>query len=582
MSAADPRTAPPVARFKTALAVTALVLLFAASCAKIVAPPGGPEDKESPTVLSATPHNLATGLGPESEFTIYFSEPLSDRGLEKSVFISPRQLVEPKIKVKGERLIISLADTLSENQTYVLTIAAGLTDLRGNKLGASRSFAFSRGQQIDTGAVSGVVTNNDEGAEGYAVALYKGFSPTTLGDLDSLYPNYFSASGDGGEFRFEYLPPADYFLLAFKDNDKNQLFRYGVDEFAIGTEPIDLRIGNTENQELRLQKQDTAAFSVLSVTNGDNRLVRISLSRAIAEDIIIRNSRFVQLQSLADTTQGLSVSGIRALSGAKSAKYKAYFAGLEVGDYSLRIGFDSFYTDGRVWSAETVTPFSYAPTVDTIGPEIVSVTPTVKYAPWDSAVWRVEFNEPVTVDSSAIKEPVVAFSNGGSPGHNLLQSDPFSLECQITEPLIAGESYQFTLPESALVDLSGNRAGDSALSGVHRVWPDDSLGSLTLAVTTNSAGTDSVDADRFEFILRRLPNETYRFTTSLTDSLQLAIPAGDYIVEARLISSLSEIRGVRFDGSLYPLRWADRRAFYPDTVHVRPRFDSEKITITIE
>ena len=55
----------------------------------------------------------------------------------------------------------------------------------------------------------------------------------------------------------------------------------------------------------------------------------------------------------------------------------------------------------------------------------------------------------------------------------------------------------------------------------------------------------------------------------------------EFIIEASAISEGIK-RDARFDGALYPLRWAELRSFYPDTVTVRPRFDSDQITIILE
>ncbi|MBN4072300.1 Ig-like domain-containing protein [bacterium AH-315-F03] len=566
--------------------VATLLTVTIISCAKVVAPPGGPEDKESPTILSASPQNLSTNLGAESKLTIFFSEPLANTGLEKRIFISPRQLDEPSIKVKGSRLVIELADTLLENQTYVVTLSSEIADLRGNKLGESRSFAFTRGDHIDTGVVAGVVTDRDLGVQGISVALYRDFVPATIGDMDSLAPSYFTTSGDKGVFKFEYLPPSQYFLLAFKDNNKDQLFLYGVNSFALGTREVDLTITNSLNEELRIQHIDTSAVSLLSVTNSDNQLVKISLTRSLANTVTQNNTDKIHFRNLADTTKSIPVNGIISLSGAMSAKYGLFLKSLDSGSYSCSIAFDSFNVDGRNWKSELVTPFHYIPQNDTTAPVINNSTTPRNYAPWQTALWHFEFNEPVKIDTSVSSSTFVTFGNGVSVRSAIVQPNPFTIDCIITEKLMSGEDYTVNIPQSAVTDISGNSMFDSVLFGTHTVWPDDSLGSLTFAVERTDIDSlqDSIDSASMEYVItfRRLPSETYELTTVIIDSMEISLPAGDYVIEVRPHSEVSRAEDRRFDGSLYPLRWADSRSFYPDTVRVRPRFDSDKITIILE
>lgn len=553
--------------------------LIITSCAKIVAPSGGPEDKEAPTILSAEPQSYQTGIPAGNRFVAYFSEDIRSQGVEQLVFISPRPSDEPKIKIKGERLTIVFADSFAVNQTYVVTLGSRISDLRGNSLGSSASFAFTRGNFIDTNFISGVITNDDAPAAGIGVALYRRFTPQRLGDLDSLYPDYYTLSGSDGSFELGFLPLDDYFLLAFDDADKNELFTYGSERFGLASLPIRLSERRFENLELRMQSVDTSQSSILGVTTSPDGLVRVNLLGTNLPEEVAGHLSSIELVSFADSALRYNPSALREPSGNARSKLELYFEDLPADSFILSFDFSEFYRDGRVAEAQSFAPYVFSPEKDQNAPSLQFLTLDRPLAPGEKVFWTLIASEPVSLFStSASEKVVVGYADGIELNYSFEALTPFSYQITAETTPLPGADYTLEIAPSLIVDFAGNQASDSALIPVISVWPADSLGGITFSVENRHSPEYSSD---YLIIFDRLEGAEYRSVKPITDSITFNLPAGSYILQvAQDFDTLNS--GSLFDGTLYPWRVAEPRAFYPDTIEVRPRFVTSGISVIIE
>ena len=570
----------PVTHITRVLFVTALALL-ATTCAKVIAPPGGPEDKTPPVILTAEPHSHQTKTPPGNTFTVTFSENIDPRSVAKQFFVTPRQAMPPKLKVRGAKLTAIFVDSFSVDQTYVITVGSGVRDRHGNQLGSSSIFAFTRGEEIDTGHVAGIVTDGDSPAGNVGVALYRKFTPEVIGDLDSLYPDYFTVSGSDGAFELAFLPVDDYFILAFRDKDKNQLFQYGVEDFGVTTRPLHVGGASADNLELRMQSSDTTQPSILSTTFSSDGLLRVNLTRKIKPDILAGHLDHVLLLNATDSSVLSFPLALKNAHGKPAKRFEFYFANLQPGDYLLEIDFAAMYTDGRSDSAR-FAPITRDSGKDTNRPKLTERNAPTFIAPWEPLHWTYTFSEPITLDSaqdignSDSSLATVALTDTRKRQLNYIvrpAAPSFALQFSTSLHPIRGEQYTLTLNPQRVKDVSGNSLTDSTISDSIMVWPSDSLGSLKLGVDNRF---DSLYDGRYYLKMSRLGDRTFWTTTDSPDSTRVELPAGDYLVEVLLDTSAVSV------GSLYPLRYAIPRAFYPDTVHVRPRFDTEGINIVVE
>ena len=82
-------------------------LIFLTGCAKIVAPPGGPEDKTAPGIVASFPASGSINVPPDNLITIMFSEKIVRPENDRAIFISPRPDLTPQVSWKSDRVIIS-------------------------------------------------------------------------------------------------------------------------------------------------------------------------------------------------------------------------------------------------------------------------------------------------------------------------------------------------------------------------------------------------------------------------------------------------------------------------------------------
>ena len=66
-----------------------LGLIGAGACAKLGRPPGGPEDRKPPVIVTVTPGPEAAGVAPDSAFSLTFSEKPDRRSVMRALVVFP-------------------------------------------------------------------------------------------------------------------------------------------------------------------------------------------------------------------------------------------------------------------------------------------------------------------------------------------------------------------------------------------------------------------------------------------------------------------------------------------------------------
>ncbi|MFQ6616246.1 MAG: Ig-like domain-containing protein [Fidelibacterota bacterium] len=181
-------------------------------CAAVGPPPGGPEDKTPPTLESVDPPSGSTRIEPGLTVRLVFSERLDLSAREKGVRIAPALKDPLRISLRKEQMRVVFPGELAENQTYILTATRDILDEHGNRLDQTYQMAFSTGETISEGTISGSVFDA-KGAS--TVYLYR----VDERGLDSLFlepPDYYTQTDDSGRFGFSFLEPGSYQVLAFR------------------------------------------------------------------------------------------------------------------------------------------------------------------------------------------------------------------------------------------------------------------------------------------------------------------------------------------------------------------------------
>ena len=183
-------------------------LLFV-SCAAIMPPPGGPKDETPPELVKVTPPDGTTYFE-GGKVELLFSEYLDESSYERAITVLPLLSQKPEIIFKGNRLIIDFPDSLSLNQTYIISISRDLSDEHKVKLSQGIQVAFSTGPKIDKGLISGLVDYEKDAS----LNLWKIQNGNDSLAFYKRIPDYVIDASSEGFYEFKFLSPGQYRIAA--------------------------------------------------------------------------------------------------------------------------------------------------------------------------------------------------------------------------------------------------------------------------------------------------------------------------------------------------------------------------------
>jgi hypothetical protein len=169
------------------------------------------------------PADKATNINAR-KINIYFNEYIKLQDAQSKVIVSPPQLEQPDIKDGGQRIIVSLKDSLKANTTYTIDFGDAIVDNNeGNPMG-NYAFSFSTGPEIDTMEVSGYVLNAEdlEPIKGILVGLYDDLSDSVFRQQPMIR---ISRTDSRGHFTVKGVAKKTYRVYALEDADGD--FVYG-------------------------------------------------------------------------------------------------------------------------------------------------------------------------------------------------------------------------------------------------------------------------------------------------------------------------------------------------------------------
>ena len=222
-----------------------LIILFVlSSCAHVVAPQGGPEDKAGPILETTYPKDQSVRISQKTPIRFEFNEWISPQLNVQDLQISPPLAVNPKLSVNANVLEIELRSALDSATTYSINFGKSLKDLRNNSLNSNARLTFSTGDKLDSLKIKGVVRSGFSGASA-TLALYsqesfeKGFQEFLMAQKDSTkkakWPkaSYLTQTDSLGRFDFQYIRPEKWMVVAFSDLNSNNIPDYKTEVFAL-------------------------------------------------------------------------------------------------------------------------------------------------------------------------------------------------------------------------------------------------------------------------------------------------------------------------------------------------------------
>ena len=550
----------------------AAIIFLSISCAKNVSPPGGPEDKTPPKILEVFPSPNTMKVATDSEIKITFSESINRKTISDGIFISPLFEDEPEYKWKGKTLKIQSSAALLASRTYVVVVGTDVSDLHGNRLSYPFSFAFSTGDSLDIGAIAGNGYIENKPAKGLGIWAYA-LTDTTVLDPVNEVPDYITQTGDDGSYRLDFLAPGKYRLFAINDRNKDKLWDSDSEEY--GTAPKDLVI-DAEQQYFR--------SIILTAAKRDTLPPLISLCKMLPGSVLE-----VSFESDLDLQSALNIDSYKfGSAGEAEVPFEAVKA------YSTRQDTRTIYIKGNVLEAGAACSLSIFNILskervsvdtsdnsctfiseikpDTTAPSVVSTTPVsgVQVFFPDSTI-QIVFSELMSIDSV-----VAAFSLKDTLGNNVSGEITWidDIILRFKPHILEGRTnYALSLDPAKTMDLNFNPMQDSIWVIRFKTMPSDTGGTVEGTVTAD----DSSLVVLTFLSLSGGSNLTFPLEKAGSFSFK-GIPGGKY----RLYSFLDlDKDGKYFSGGYKPIRFSEPRIFYPDTIEVRPRWETAGIKMEL-
>ncbi len=205
------------------------LLVFAAACANVVAPTGGPIDEDPPVVLRSTPPNYSTNFTGE-DVRIFFDEFVELDNLRQNMLVSPPLQSDPEVRVRRRSIIMSIEDTLAPNTTYNFFFGESIVDITEGNAIPNFQYVVSTGDYVDSLSIAGRVRDayTLEPADEVFVMLYDDiYDSVPMLEL----PVYLSKTNEEGEFFISNMREGEYLMFALMDKSSN--FKYDSREEKI-------------------------------------------------------------------------------------------------------------------------------------------------------------------------------------------------------------------------------------------------------------------------------------------------------------------------------------------------------------
>jgi len=537
-------------------------------------------DKTPPEVIETSPMSGALQVPLDSRIKIKFSEAIERQNAERTVFISPLTDPEPEIKIKKDAIEIVPREELLTDRTYIITVGTDLQDAHRVNLDQSYTLAFSTGETIDSGIISGTVFKEARQVSGVSLALFDTPPGESEAPLDSIIPGYITQSGEGGIYSFEYLPLTEYYLVAFEDNNRNR--RIDANREMLGV-PFDVTELSAQRREIRdinirLHKIDTSRITLRSVSVNPDNLVKIRFSKTIEKersDSLILNA---MLYETGDSSAVMPIEYYIPLSPYPASDFLFRVSGL-VMNTSYTVVFDIGQIYPNLIDSLCRLTYDFKATIseDQMPPVMIESIPADKenyFEPDSSFLFR--FSE--LIDTSVLGNAVeLVEAEKDTLAVKLEMIDIFTFKGSTERNLLPGQSYHLVFSESNIKDLAGNSMGDSILVKRFHTMDLDTLGQLSGEIVFS----DPEDS-RFPVVLSFIPARQGKAArTTIAPGRRefiVSLIPGYYTVTAFVDRNNND----RYDhGYIIPYRLAEPFSVPVDTFRVRTRFESAGVSIEL-
>ena len=240
--------------------------LLTCSCARIMAPEGGPKDTTPPKLTKAFPMQESTGFKGKT-IKLVFDKEIEVKDIDNKLVVTPKlqQLEnEPSYtyNVRGNTLKLTLRAPLEEDTTYTFNFNDAIKDITEGNVAENLVLTFSTGDHLDamyvTGQVKYLMTHQP--AAKVVVALYKA-NDNSLNILNSP-PDYFMKTDAEGNFKLDHVKKEKYYVYASTSQENQLIADPGADDYGFLKDPIDLTAAPVDDVTLFILKADVREFKL--------------------------------------------------------------------------------------------------------------------------------------------------------------------------------------------------------------------------------------------------------------------------------------------------------------------------------
>ncbi|MDH4223514.1 MAG: Ig-like domain-containing protein [candidate division Zixibacteria bacterium] len=556
-----------------------ILLLWLLGCAKKGFPPGGPEDLTPPGLLEVFPADNSTGVDTATTIALTFSEIMDKESVEKSIFLTPVPRTPPEFKWKKNKLILSTSQVLEKNRTYVITIGTNAKDLHNNKMEKSHSFAFSTGTKLDSGFISGRVFFKSSPEKGVSIWCYSVVKEIESGfgypepDPKREKPIYVTLSGENGEYRLSYLAEGKYRLFAVKDLNGDLLWDPDKELLGITTQDLNL----TEDSlfftfiDFTLAFRDTTPAALLDCQSLDINKIRLDFSEPLSYKLGLydKNNYRIVSDSLEE-----EILEIRQVYTKEEDYQKVYLVTEEIRKNRYRIQIENLFDSmgNPVDEKQKECIFEGAEQEDKAPLQIISSYPQPGAVdiPLDFKI-KLYFDKPP--EKNLVEEKfLLEDSSAKKVEGKFLWENPAVVVFQPDKLLQRSMKYLLSIRD--IVDLWRNFLADSSFRITFSTLNPDTLGSI-------SGKVESLSNRRFKavIILERFHTPFMRYEKRIDEPGDFKF---EYIFPGKYrLSAYQDLNdnGTLDSGNIYPFEPAEPQLFYPDSLNVRPRWETEGVIL---
>jgi hypothetical protein len=532
------------------------------ACATPVPPSGGPVDRSPPEIVRTEPAAGAVRVTGRT-VRVEFSDWMDENAVERALTITPEPEGRPSFRWRRRSVEIIFPRDFQPNTTYVLTFDRNIRTHRGGTPAQPITIAFSTGDQIDEGQLSGTVVEPRRGnpMQGIDIFVYRGaMADTTAPPLASLpeRPAYRTQTGADGAFRLRHVAEGPYYVIAVEDQNRNRRPDAG-EPYAPPPHPwiIADTAGTAPVKPWILTVQDTLAPELNRVRSLSLRHLELRFNEAVM--LVDRDPAEYELTAI-DGPQPPAVAEVFARHADPRFAYLTLSGALSEGRYRLQTGpiADSL---GNV-ANNLVAEFDAAPSPDTLRQRFVEFVPDTT-AFGGSVAELLEWQRPgfrlrMPVDAATLQQALTVADTTGVPRQFTLRTIDGTTHRIDLEPVLGEGEY---------VDVTLNLNGVTAEHRFRRL-AEAEVGEITGSVVRGDITSDIIvelsagdNGERLTHI-RLTDDDRFMFEH---------LPEGDYRIRAFVDGDGD---GSWDGGSLIPYRRPAPIRWVEQVVTVRPRWET--------